>query len=138
MTHNDPGPWLGTRNRFAFELLQGLHELAEEGGDSAAYDQARDAYRRVAGIPRHLTDDLATRAFYDLDECAHAWANAMFGHGIEAGMAFAAYRDALLTLFPEKVCARCRGVGTTGAVDCGLCQGAGYVPARFGPEANAD
>lgn len=151
---------MSTRNPFAFELYQGIANLAEETGprtsicdfesprEDAAFKYARDRFMHLAGIGRGLDTPLAS-AFHEMDEAYLAYANAMLFHGIEMGVTFAAYRDALAALFPERTCPACRGHGTTGGVapydtrppgdrapvDCEVCRGEGYVAARFGPAA---
>lgn len=156
----DTGPRMSTRNPFAFELYQGIANLAEETGprtsicdfeaprDHAEMTYARDRFKELAGIGSSADTPLAS-AFHDMDEAYCSYGNAMLFHGIEIGLAFAAYRDALAAIFPERSCPACKGHGTTGVVapfdamppgerapvDCSVCHGEGYVAGRFGPAA---
>ena len=152
--HAAHGPAMAARNPAAYELYQCLVALAEDGGaglgtfeaprEAAAFRQARDAFLRTSGIDRRsLGRDPLTAAFHTMDEAVHDLLGATMFAGIETGVLFAGFLRGLRGTFPERLCPACRGLGATAPhesvpTDCAACAGAGYVPARFGPEAGAE
>ena len=150
----DDGPAMAARNPAAFELFQVLVALAEDGGsglgafeaprEAAAFKQARDAFLREAGIDRRRTGgDPLTAAYHAMDEAVHDLLGATMFAGIETGLLFAGFLRGLRGTFPERLCPACRGLGTPDPhesvpTDCAACAGAGYVPARFGPETTTE